>query len=44
MIHDSNIILVTKPSDVDNSLDDGVAVWITTTISRLLVLTSVFLT
>ena|ERR1700761_3131047 len=37
MPHDSHIILVTKPSTVDRSLDDGVTVWITTS-SRFLVL------
>lgn len=37
MIHDSDIILVTKPSGVDRSLDDGVAVWVTAS-SRFLAL------
>ena len=30
MIYHSNIILVTKPSVVNYSLNDGVAVWVTT--------------
>ena len=30
MIHDSHIILVAKPSDIDRLLDDRMAVWITT--------------
>ena len=29
MIHHTNIILVTKPSSVNCSLDDGVVVWVT---------------
>ena len=37
MIHDSDIILVTKPSSINRSLDDRVAVWITAS-SRFLVL------
>jgi hypothetical protein len=35
MIHDSNIILVTKPSSFYCSLDDRVAVWITASSSFL---------
>ncbi len=37
MIHDSDIILVTKPSSVNRSLDDGVAVWVTTSSGSLLI-------
>ena len=36
MIHDADIINVTKPGSVDHSLDDGVMVWITAS-SRFLV-------
>ena len=39
MIHDPDIILITKPSIVDNSLNDGVAVWIMTS-SRFLIMKS----
>jgi hypothetical protein len=35
MIRDSDIILVTKPSSLNGSLDDGVVVWIMAS-SRLL--------
>jgi hypothetical protein len=29
VIYNSNIVLVTKPSSINCSLDDGVAVWVT---------------
>jgi hypothetical protein len=30
MIHDSHIILVTEPTNINRLLNDGVAVWVTT--------------